>query len=137
MDRSAAPRYIARIVSWDVSTLDVEVRKPEILSSGHAARLVALRLAEGERLQDHQVHERAWIVVVEGELEVEADGGAQASGGPGLLVELDPGERHEVRALSDSRFLLFLAPWGGEGHPGTMTLDEKAHVRERAQERAG
>lgn len=112
-------------------------RKPEILSSGDAARVVAFTLSEGERLEDHQVHERAWVAVVEGELEVEAEGGTKASGGPGFLAEFDPGERHEVRALSESRFLLFLAPWGGEGHPGTMTLEEKAHAREHAQERAG
>lgn len=82
------------------------------------------------------MHERAWILVVEGELEVDAGDGAKAAGGPGLLVELDPGERHEVSAQSDARFLLLLAPWGGEGHPGTMTLEQKAGARERAQERA-
>ena len=29
----------------------------------------------------------------------------------------DPTERHEVRAISDARLLLLLAPWPGEGHP--------------------
>ena len=29
-----------------------------------------------------------------------------------------PHERHEVRATSDARLLLVLAPWPGEGHPG-------------------
>jgi hypothetical protein len=43
---------------------------------------------------------------------------------------------HEVRATADSKVLLILAPWPGKGHPGAMTLDEKAHVRERADERA-
>ncbi len=123
--------------SWDTRSLDIQAHKPEILSSGDAARVVAFRLPEGERLKDHQVHERAWVAVIEGDVEVEADGAATVSGGPGFLAELDPGERHEVRALSDCRFLLFLAPWGGEGHPGTMTLEDKSHVRERAHERAG
>ncbi len=82
------------------------------------------------------MHERAWVLVVDGEIEVEA-GDDSKTGGPGFLVEFDPGERHEVRAVSDARFMLFLAPWGGEGHPGTMTLEEKAEVRERASERAG
>jgi len=121
--------------SWDVSSLDLAARKPEILSSGDAARVVAFNLPEGERLQDHEVHERAWVVVVDGEIEVEA-GEASQSGGPGFVAEFDPGERHGVRAVSDSRFLLFLAPWGGAGHPGTMTLEEKAEVRERASERS-
>ena len=54
----------------------------------------------------------------------------------GLLVEFDPGEDHELRAVEDSKVMLFLAPWPGDGHPGAMTLDEKANVRERARERA-
>ena len=33
------------------------------------------------------------------------------------LLSFDPNERHEVRAKSDSRLLLLLAPWPGEGHP--------------------
>ncbi len=121
--------------SWDMQSLELEAHKPEILSSGDVARLVAFNLPEGERLQDHKVHERAWVIVVDGEVEVQA-GEATQSGGPGFVAEFDPGERHEVRAVSDSRFLLFLAPWGGKGHPGTMSLQEKADVRERASERA-
>ena len=42
-----------------------------------------------------------------------------------------------MRARSDARLLLLLSPWPGAGHPGAMTLDEKAEVRERAKERAG
>jgi hypothetical protein len=30
----------------------------------------------------------------------------------------DPHERREVRATSDARLLLVLAPWPGDGHPG-------------------
>jgi hypothetical protein len=51
-------------------------------------------------------------------------------------VYLPPRERHEVRALTDARVLLLLTPWPGPGHPGTMTLEEKADVRARAAERA-
>jgi hypothetical protein len=75
-------------------------------------------------------------MVVDGEIEIES-GGETTSGGPGLLAEFDPKEQHEVRANADSRLLLFLAPWPGDGHPGAMSLDDKAHARERAQERAG
>lgn len=120
--------------SWDMQGLELEAHKPEILSSGDAARLVAFNLPEGECLQHHEVHERAWVIVAEGEIEVQA-GDDKRSGGPGFVAEFAPGERHEVRALSDSHFLLFLAPWGGKGHPGTMSLQEKADVRERASER--
>jgi len=120
--------------SWDLHDLEVEAHKPAILSSVAAARVIVLNIPAGERLQEHQVHERAWALVLEGELEIEA--GETISGGTGLLAEFDPGEMHEVRATADSKVLLILAPWPGKGHPGAMTLDEKAHVRERADERA-
>lgn len=120
--------------TWDVEGLGVEPHRPEILSSGEAARVIALTLPAGERLQEHEVHERAWLVVLDGEIEIEANG-ESVGGGRGLVAEFGPQERHEVRATRDARLLLMLAPWPGNGHPGAMTLDEKAHVRERAHER--
>ena len=122
--------------TWDVEELGAEPHRPEILSSGDAARVIVLALPAGERLQEHEVHERAWLVVLDGEIEIEADGESVA-GGRGLVAEFGPQERHEVRATADARLLLVLAPWPGDGHPGAMTLDEKAHARERAKDRAG
>ncbi len=122
--------------TWDTRGLDVEVHKPHIVSSTDAARVIVLQLPAGESLQEHLVHERAWVLVVDGELEIESDG-ERSSGGPGLLAEFDPKERHEVTAKSDARVLLFLAPWPGDGHPGAMSLDDKSQVRERAAQRAG
>ena len=122
--------------TWDVTGLDVEAHKPEILSSTDAARVITLHLPEGEQLQEHKVHERAWVLVLTGEIEITAQDGEPASGGPGLLAEFDPKEPHEVSARSDSRLLLFLAPWPGDGHPGTMALEDKANARERAHDRA-
>ena len=43
---------------------------------------------------------------------------AGRSGGAGFLAVFDPQERHTVRAATDSRILLVLAPWPGDGHPG-------------------
>jgi len=40
------------------------------------------------------------------------------SGGTGLAAVFDPKERHTVRAATDARLLLVLAPWPGDGHPG-------------------
>jgi quercetin dioxygenase-like cupin family protein len=104
---------------WDLTGLDVEPHHPQILDSKRGeSRSIALRLPAGEELQEHQVHERAHLVVVEGEVEIGRDGGAAVSGGRGLLVIFEPGERHQVRATTDARLLLVLAPWPGEGHPG-------------------
>jgi quercetin dioxygenase-like cupin family protein len=121
--------------SWDLSGIEVEAHKPEILSSSDAARVIALQLPAGEQLQEHRVHERAWLLVLAGELELTGTDGERSEGGPGLLAEFDPREPHEVTAISDARVLLFLAPWPGDGHPGAMPLDEKAEVRERARAR--
>ena len=103
---------------WDLSTLDVPPHQPLILHSSRGeSRSIAIRLPAGEQLQDHEVHERAHLIVAAGEIEVTA-GGATASGGPGFTAVFDPKERHEVRAISDARLLLVLAPWPGPGHPG-------------------
>jgi quercetin dioxygenase-like cupin family protein len=103
---------------WDLRSLTCEPHEPRILDSARgAARSVVLHLPAGEALHDHQVHERAHLVVVDGEVEISQDGETIA-GGPGLLAVFEPGERHEVRARSEARLLLVLAPWPGEGHPG-------------------
>jgi quercetin dioxygenase-like cupin family protein len=120
--------------SWSLLSRDLTPHAPEILSSGTAARAVVLEIPAGERLQEHQVHERAWVSVIDGEVEITTHDGGSVAGGAGLLVEFDPAERHEVVARTTARLLLLLTPWPGDGHPGTMDLAEKATVRERAAE---
>jgi quercetin dioxygenase-like cupin family protein len=122
--------------SWDLQALDLKPRLPEILASGDAARVIVLDLAAGESLADHEVHERAWVVVVDGQIEVANNSGERSSGGAGLLVELAPGERHEVTASTAARLLLVLTPWPGDGHPGAMTIREKLYARRHAAKRA-
>jgi len=103
---------------WDLHTLGVESHHPRILHSKRGeARSIAIQLAAGERMQDHEVHERAHLVVIDGEVEIDAGEGS-VRGGPGFLAVFDPHERHEVRAAADARLLLVLAPWPGDGHPG-------------------
>jgi quercetin dioxygenase-like cupin family protein len=101
--------------TWRISELNVEPHQPEVLDSEAEGRAIVIELPAGERLSEHQVHERAWLIVVSGEIEV--DGTELASGGAGLLAQFAPNERHEVRAIEDSRLLLLLSPWPGEGHP--------------------
>jgi quercetin dioxygenase-like cupin family protein len=102
--------------TWDTASLNVEPHQPEVLRSDPEARVIAINLPAGEQLKDHQVHERAWVMVAAGEVDIEQDG-STVSGGPGFVAHFDPNERHEVRARSDARLLLFLAPWPGQGHP--------------------
>ncbi len=104
--------------SWDLRTHDVQPHQPQILSSDRGeSRSILIQLPAGEELQEHEVHERAYLVVVDGEVDI--DGGAETVyGTAGTLAVFDPHERHEVRATSDARLLLILAPWPGEGHPG-------------------
>jgi quercetin dioxygenase-like cupin family protein len=102
--------------SWDLSTLDVEVHKPAVLRSDDgAARAIAINLPAGDLLQEHEVHEHAYLVLMTGELEIEHDGRIE-SARPGYVAHWPPHERREVRAKDDSRFLLVLAPWPGPGH---------------------
>jgi quercetin dioxygenase-like cupin family protein len=122
---------------WDLRALALKPRLPEILCSNDAARAIALDLAAGEALADHEVHERAWIVVIDGEVEVTTPTGERVSGGPGLLVELAPSERHEVVATAEARLLMLLTPWPGNGHPGAMTIREKLYARRHAAKRSG
>jgi quercetin dioxygenase-like cupin family protein len=102
--------------TWDIASLDLEPHRPEVLRSDDETRVIAINLPAGEELQDHQVHERAYLMVAAGEVEVDQNG-ETSSGGPGFLAHFEPNERHEVRARSDARLILLLSPWPGQGHP--------------------
>jgi quercetin dioxygenase-like cupin family protein len=114
------------VQTWNTRTLDVEPHRPQVIHSEEEGRTIVINLPAGEELQDHQVHERAWILVVDGEVEVEPAGGAAVSGGPGFLALTEPKERHEVRARSDARVVLILAPWPGPGHPSEASQRAEA-----------
>ena len=60
--------------SWDISTLDVKPRQPQVLDSEAEGRAIVIELPAGEALQQHQVHERAWLVVVTGSIEMDDSG---------------------------------------------------------------
>jgi quercetin dioxygenase-like cupin family protein len=105
-----------RMDSWDLSTLDVAPHHPQVLASAEETRIVAINLPAGEEMQEHQTHERTYLVVVDGEVDVVQDG-QSTRGGRGFLAHFEPAERRQVRAASDSRLLLVLAPWPGVGHP--------------------
>jgi quercetin dioxygenase-like cupin family protein len=122
--------------SWDLKTVDVEPHQPRILASAEDARTIVLHLPEGEELQEHEVHERARVIVVDGQVDVATPEGDAANAGAGHLLEFAPGERRTVVARSDARLLMVLSPWPGDGHPGAMTLEEKSEAREKAAQHA-
>lgn len=120
--------------SWDLKAVDAPPHEPQILSTADDARTIVLSLPAGEELREHEVHENARIVVVEGAIEVSTPEGDRVSASAGHMLEFAPAERHTVAAQEDARILLLLTPWPGDGHPGAMSLEQKAEVRERAAE---
>lgn len=102
--------------TWDVRNMTIEPHQPVVLRSDAETRVIALNLPAGEELREHQVHERAYVLVAEGEVEFSA-GAEPKRGGPGFLVHFAARERHRVKATADARLVLVLAPWPGEDHP--------------------
>ena len=120
--------------SWDLNAVALSPHSPEILESLDDGRAIVLEIPAGGSLREHQVHERAWVLVVSGEVAVSSASGEPVSGGPGLMLLFEPNERHSVDAISTARIMLLLTPWPGDGHPGAMGLADKKTVRQRAAE---
>ena len=68
MGREQPPSRARFVRSWDLRAVELRPHSPEILSSSDEARAVVLEIPAGESLQDHQVHERAWVTVIDGEV---------------------------------------------------------------------
>lgn len=102
--------------TWDIRSLAIEPHKPQVLRSDEETRAIAINLPAGEQLQEHQVHERAYLLVADGEIEVSNDA-ELVSGGPGFLSHFAPSERRAIKAVTDARLVLVLSPWPGVGHP--------------------
>jgi redox-sensitive bicupin YhaK (pirin superfamily) len=107
------------VESWDIRSLAIEPHHPQVLRSDDETRAIAIRLPSGEELQEHQVHERTYLLVADGEIEIPHDGNS-VTGGSRFLSHFEPNERRTVRALSDARLVLVLAPWPGVGHPSRV-----------------
>ena len=59
--------------------------------------------------------ENAWVVVLDGEIEIAA--GTETTSAPaGSLVRFDADERHALKSTRGARVLLMLAPWPAAGH---------------------
>jgi quercetin dioxygenase-like cupin family protein len=103
---------------WNLRELETPggSRSPVVLESEEAAaRAVLIGLDPGQELGEHEVKEHAFVLVVDGSVEVTA-GGEQAAGEAGTLFLFAPEERHTVSSAGGARLLLLLAPWPGPGH---------------------
>ena len=103
--------------TWDLLSVHAPngTRDPLVLYSDDGARAVLIVLRPGQELGEHQVKENAWLAVVDGEIEIEADGGSSTAVA-GTFVRFAPDERHALRSPNGARVLLMLAPWPGDGH---------------------
>jgi quercetin dioxygenase-like cupin family protein len=103
---------------WDLTELDAPAgtRDPIVLHSDNGARAVLLVLQPGQSLGEHQVKENAWVVVVDGAVQITAGDGASFDATAGTLARFEPDERHSLTSRDGARVLLVLAPWPGEGH---------------------
>jgi quercetin dioxygenase-like cupin family protein len=116
--RDAARRgSVAAEKSWRVNEIEAPGGRidPAVLTTDDGARAIAIRLDPGQELRDHQVRERAWVVVVEGRATI-TSGDDAVEAEVGTLVTFEPGERHALATAEGARILLILAPWPGPGH---------------------
>jgi quercetin dioxygenase-like cupin family protein len=102
---------------WELNEIEAPegTRSPAVLETVDGARAIVVRLAPGQELGDHQVRERAWLIVIEGTARIEAGGNA-VEAGTATLVTFEPGERHSIASEEGARILLILSSWPGEGH---------------------
>jgi quercetin dioxygenase-like cupin family protein len=101
--------------TWDLTTLNVEPNKPEVLRSDDgAARAIVINLPAGDVMQDHETYEHAWLHVHHGTIRV-SQGRADTEGRAGFVAHFAPHEHREITAVEDSHLLLVLAPWPGVG----------------------
>ena len=103
--------------SWNLREIETPggSRSPIVLRSDDSARAVLIALEPGQELSEHQVKETALLLVVAGEVRVEASGDS-VNAVAGELFHFKPDERHSVASAGGARVLLTLAPWPGDGH---------------------
>jgi quercetin dioxygenase-like cupin family protein len=100
----------------DLNAIEVEPRRPRVIGTRSEGRAIVVNLPAGESMDEHQVRERAVVVVCQGRIEVTDAGGHRTPGTSGCMFMFEPDERHSVLAKSDARFLLMLAPWSLDEH---------------------
>jgi quercetin dioxygenase-like cupin family protein len=112
----SSKKRIARAPGADAPRVPRAGRQmPRVLFSSPECRAVVIDLQRGEELGDHHVRERAVVEVIAGRVSIECSA-ETVECETGTLVTFDPGEHHTVRALTNTRLLLLLAPWPAANH---------------------
>jgi quercetin dioxygenase-like cupin family protein len=108
---------LSSVQTWNLRDLDTPggSRSPVVVHSKDEARAVLIGLDPGQALGDHQVHERSWVVVLDGRVRFES-GGETMDADAGVLAWFDADERHSISTDEGARILLLFAPWPGKGH---------------------
>jgi len=105
------------VQSWNLLEIETAggTRSPIVLHSTDEARAVLIGIDPGQELGQHQVHEHAYLLVLDGRARIEA-GNDSLDAERGTLVRLEENERRRVSSDEGARLLLLLAPWPGPGH---------------------
>jgi quercetin dioxygenase-like cupin family protein len=98
--------------SWDLAGAG---EGPSVLLSSPEVRCVVLDVDDANGLDEHQMHERTLLVVIDGAISVTTRDGVEHCS-RGSLVHLEPREPRRIQALERARLLLVLAPWPAAGH---------------------
>jgi quercetin dioxygenase-like cupin family protein len=107
--------------SWDLMTREIPPKRPDVLLSQEGgSRGIAAFLPAGDRWQDHETREAAWVVVIQGEIELEHETRTHRAG-VGHVFHFGEHERREIRALSDATLLMVLAPYPAPDHQTSAT----------------
>jgi quercetin dioxygenase-like cupin family protein len=111
---------IRAVQHWDLNAIDAPrgTRDPYVVHQDEGARAVLIVLEPGQALGDHQVKENAWLLIVDGSVQVSA-GSENVELGAGALLRFEPGERHALASAGGARVLMVLTPWPGAGHYAT------------------
>jgi quercetin dioxygenase-like cupin family protein len=107
------------VLTWNLLAVEAPdgTRDPHVVHQDEGARGVLVVLQPGQSLDDHEVRENTWAIVVEGAISVSAGtGNSQVQLRQGSLVHLDAGERRSITSAGGARLLLIFTPWPGSGH---------------------
>jgi quercetin dioxygenase-like cupin family protein len=105
------------VQSWQLNGIETPggSRSPVVLFSDEHARAVLIGLEPGQELGEHEVKEHAFVIVLDGEVQVESEG-RSIDAGAGTLLSFEREERRAVSSSGGAQLLLLLAPWPGPGH---------------------